>query len=98
MAHSTTSSVRATNAVEEMFVLTQRPPNSANQSCTSTAGRKQSPNWLANFKRAATSMVQPKKTLTKAPTMWRSIQAIVLVSCEMTFLQLKSYIDPVFQG
>jgi Ca2+:H+ antiporter len=80
MAHSTTSNVRATNAVEEMFVLTQRPPNSANQSCTSTAGRKQSPNWLANFRRAATSMVQPKKTITKAPTMWRSIQAIVLVS------------------
>ncbi|KAG1888365.1 calcium proton exchanger [Suillus subluteus] len=80
MAHSTTSSVRAPNAVEETFPFTQRPSTSANRPRISTAGSKQPFSWLANFRKAVIVMVQPKKPIAKAPTVWRSIQAIVLVS------------------
>ncbi|KAG2112550.1 calcium proton exchanger [Suillus discolor] len=37
-------------------------------------------NWLAELRRAATLMVQPEKPIAKAPTVWRSIQAIVFAS------------------
>ncbi|KAG2078544.1 calcium/proton exchanger [Suillus decipiens] len=36
--------------------------------------------WLAKFRRAATLMAQPKKPIAKAPTVWRSVRAIVFAS------------------
>ncbi|KAG2133802.1 calcium proton exchanger [Suillus bovinus] len=83
MAHSTASSVRVLNAVEETFPLTQRPSASANRPRISISGsqpQKKSLNWLAKFRRAATLMARPKKPIARAPTVWRSIQAIVCAS------------------
>lgn len=83
MAHSTASSIRAPNAVEETFPLTQRPSASANLPRTSITGNKpekKSLNWLTRFRRAATLMVRPNKPIGKPPTVWRSIQAIVFAS------------------
>lgn len=80
IAHSTASSVRAPNAIEEIS-RTQRPSASVNQHMsTSNASSKQSHNWLADFRRAATLMMRPKKPIAKAPNVWRSIQAIVFAS------------------
>jgi Ca2+:H+ antiporter len=43
-------------------------------------------NWLAKFRKAITLMMQPKKPIAKAPTAWRSIQAIVFASWLNTLL------------
>jgi Ca2+:H+ antiporter len=80
MAHSTASSVRAPNTVEETFPLTQRPSATVNIPRASIEGskpQKKPLNWLTKLRRAATLMAQPKKPIGKPPTVWRSIQAIV---------------------
>lgn len=84
MAHSTASSVHVHNAVEETYPLTQRPSGaSANPPHISVAASKppkKSLGWLAKFRRAATLMAQPRTPIGKAPTVWKSIQAIVFAS------------------
>jgi hypothetical protein len=99
MVHSTASSVRAHNTVEETFPLTQRPSASANQPRTSIEDSKppKKPlNWPTKFRRAIALMVHPKKPIGKAPTVWRSIQAIVFASCEIACLQPMDCVDIVF--
>ncbi|KAG1838365.1 calcium proton exchanger [Suillus subalutaceus] len=82
MAHSTASGICAPSAVEEPLPLTQRPSASAYRPRTSVPDSQphdRFSNWQT-LRRAATLMVRPEKPIAKAPSVWRSIQAIVFAS------------------
>ncbi|KAG2137468.1 calcium proton exchanger [Suillus clintonianus] len=84
MVHSTESSFRAPNTIEETIPLTQRPSASANLPRISIADTRdkpeRSPFNFSNIHRAATLMVKPEKPIGTAPNVWKSIQAIVFAS------------------
>jgi len=84
MAHPTEITCHTSNSVEETIPLSPREPKSPthiSRTDTGTTSQKKPFGWHT-LRRAAISMVQPENEIAPAPNTWKSIQAIIFVSCE----------------